>query len=62
MTAAFPGSMLCQKLPIAKYISAMIFVWGGITMLTATVKSYEGLLAQRYDIRTSGPAKVASHH
>lgn len=43
-----PGIYLCQRLPIGKYVGATIFLWGGVTVCTAAVKTYTGLLILRY--------------
>ncbi|KAJ6441352.1 MFS general substrate transporter [Purpureocillium lavendulum] len=47
-TSVVPGVFLCQKFPIAKYTSVIVFIWGGVTVCTVAVKSYPGLLAQRF--------------
>lgn len=41
-------SMLTQRFPTAKVVAASIFVWSIIIMLTPTVKSYQGLMANRF--------------
>jgi sugar phosphate permease len=48
VAVAFPASFLAQKLPLGKFLAGLVILWGGITMLTATVSSYHGLLAQRF--------------
>jgi MFS family permease len=45
---AYPWSYLCQILPTAKVVSVSCFLWSIITMLTATCKSYEGILVNRF--------------
>ncbi|KAI9375213.1 major facilitator superfamily domain-containing protein, partial [Aspergillus egyptiacus] len=40
--------VLAQKAPLAKYVSVMMFLWGGVTICTAAVNTYQGLLIQRF--------------
>jgi hypothetical protein len=39
---------MVQKVPLAKYVSVMMTIWGGVTICTVAVHSYQGLLVQRY--------------
>jgi hypothetical protein len=39
---------MVQKVPLAKYVSVMMTIWGGVTVCTVAVHSYQGLLVQRY--------------
>lgn len=48
MAAAFPAAFLAQKLPLGKFLAGLVVTWGAVTMLTATVTSYHGLLTQRF--------------
>jgi sugar phosphate permease len=48
VTAAFPAAFLAQKLPLGKFLASLVVTWGVVTMLTATVSSYPGLLVQRF--------------
>ncbi|KZT50799.1 MFS general substrate transporter [Calocera cornea HHB12733] len=43
-----PIALLLQRLPVAKALSALIFVWGVIVILTPTVNSYAGAVVQRF--------------
>ncbi|KZO89503.1 MFS general substrate transporter, partial [Calocera viscosa TUFC12733] len=43
-----PIALLLQRLPVAKALSALIFVWGVIVILTPTVNSYPGAVVQRF--------------
>ncbi|KAM0790032.1 hypothetical protein ACM66B_005361 [Microbotryomycetes sp. NB124-2] len=45
--AVLPVALVLQRLPIAKTLSLLIFLWGVCTILTVFVKSYEGLVVQR---------------
>jgi sugar phosphate permease len=46
--ATYPMSILTQRFPTAKVVAASIFVWSIIILLTPTVKSYQGLRANRF--------------
>lgn len=43
-----PAVFLAQKLPLGKFLAALVIIWGGVTMLTATVSSYPGFMVQRF--------------
>ncbi|KAL2815112.1 major facilitator superfamily domain-containing protein [Aspergillus granulosus] len=43
-----PAVYLAQKAPLAKYVSVMMTIWGGVTICTVAVQSYQGLLVQRF--------------
>ena len=43
-----PGVYMAQRFPLGKYTGIIIALWGGVTVCTVAVKSYEGLLVQRY--------------
>ncbi|KAG4432797.1 hypothetical protein IFR05_011733 [Cadophora sp. M221] len=43
-----PGVYFSQRFPLGKYVSITMFVWGGVTVCTVAVKSYPGLLIQRF--------------
>jgi MFS family permease len=43
-----PGVYLAQRFPVGKYVAVVMFLWGGITICTAAVTTYQGLLAQRF--------------
>lgn len=47
-SVAFPAAFLAQKLPLGKFLACIVIMWAAVTMLTATVSSYEGLLVQRF--------------
>jgi hypothetical protein len=42
-----PGALLSQRLPVGKFVGIAIIIWGGVSICTIAVKSYEGLLVQR---------------
>lgn len=44
----FPTTYLLRRLPIAKYTSANVTLWGIVLTLHAVVSSYSGLLAVRF--------------
>ena len=39
---------MLQRLPLAKALSTLIFIWGIIVMLTVTVTTFHGAVAQRF--------------
>lgn len=41
-------AFLAQNLTLGKFLAAAVIVWGGMTMLTATVSSYPGFMVQRF--------------
>ncbi|KAL4887249.1 major facilitator superfamily domain-containing protein [Aspergillus karnatakaensis] len=43
-----PAVILAQKAPLAKYVSIMMTIWGGVTVCTVAVHSWQGLLVQRF--------------
>ncbi|UNI17479.1 hypothetical protein JDV02_003820 [Purpureocillium takamizusanense] len=43
-----PGVYLSQKFPLGKYASIIAVLWGGVTVCTVAVHSYQGLLVQRF--------------
>ena len=43
----FPHGYLMQKLPTAKYLGAMVTIWGAMVTVTAACKSYGSLVATR---------------
>ncbi|KIM98676.1 hypothetical protein OIDMADRAFT_43519 [Oidiodendron maius Zn] len=43
-----PGVFFSQKFPLGKYVAIMMFLWGGVTVCTVAVRSYHGLLVQRF--------------
>ncbi|GAA5827780.1 hypothetical protein JCM5353_006415 [Sporobolomyces roseus] len=45
--AVLPFALILQRLPLAKTLSACIFLWGVCVILTVVVKNYEGLVVQR---------------
>lgn len=46
------------RLPIAKYLSVTVFLWGGIVMCHAACKGFSGLMAVRFFLGV-GEAAVA---
>lgn len=43
----FPHAYGMQKLPTAKYLGVMVFLWGVIVAVTAACKNYGALIATR---------------
>lgn len=43
----FPHGYLMQRLPTAKYLGAMVFLWGVIVAVTSACKNYGALVATR---------------
>jgi MFS family permease len=43
----YPTNWIIQRVPIAKYLSANIMLWGMTLMLHATCKNFAGLVAVR---------------
>ncbi|KFY11409.1 hypothetical protein V492_04490 [Pseudogymnoascus sp. VKM F-4246] len=48
MGFSFPSAYLVVRLPIGRYLSLVVVLWGGILMTTAGCKSFGGLMAQRF--------------
>lgn len=44
----YPTTLLIQKLPIGKYLSIVILLWGGIVASTAACTSFGGLATCRF--------------
>ncbi|OJD27017.1 hypothetical protein ACJ73_01595 [Blastomyces percursus] len=44
----FPTSILIQKLPVGKYVSANAFFWGAVVGLTAACTNFGGLITVRF--------------
>ncbi|KAB8261275.1 major facilitator superfamily domain-containing protein [Aspergillus pseudonomiae] len=55
---SWPSSYLIVRLPIAKYLSASVLVWGGVLMCHAAAKSFGGLMAARFFLGV-GEAAIA---
>ena len=48
LSKVVPAVYMAQRFPLGKYVGTIITLWGGVTVCTVAVKSYEGLLVQRY--------------
>ncbi|KAK4504611.1 hypothetical protein PRZ48_002572 [Zasmidium cellare] len=48
LAGVLPAAFLAQKLPLGKFLSATVVLWGAVTMLTVTVSSYPGFMVQRF--------------
>ncbi|KFZ24084.1 hypothetical protein V502_01442 [Pseudogymnoascus sp. VKM F-4520 (FW-2644)] len=48
MAFSFPSAYLVVRLPIGRYLSMTVVLWGGILMTTAGCTSFSGLMAQRF--------------
>ncbi|KAH9840476.1 allantoate permease [Teratosphaeria destructans] len=44
----YPTSVLIQRLPVGKYVSANTFFWGAFVALTAACNNYGGLITVRF--------------
>ncbi|GES62070.1 MFS general substrate transporter [Aspergillus terreus] len=55
---SWPSSYLIVRLPIGKYITASVLVWGGVLMCHAAVKNFGGLVAARFFLGV-GEAAIA---
>ncbi|XRM36982.1 hypothetical protein ABZX51_000472 [Aspergillus tubingensis] len=55
---SWPSSYLIVRLPIGKYISASVLIWGGILMCHAAAKNFGGLMAARFFLGV-GEAAIA---
>ncbi|KAL3475720.1 major facilitator superfamily domain-containing protein [Aspergillus californicus] len=55
---SWPSSYLMVRLPIGKYISTTVLVWGGVLMCHAAAKTFGGLLAARFFLGV-GEASIA---
>ncbi|KAK0448770.1 major facilitator superfamily domain-containing protein [Armillaria borealis] len=47
IVGVLPIALILQRVPLVKTLSAFIFLWGVICMLTVAVTSYPGLVVQR---------------
>jgi MFS family permease len=43
-----PGVYFSQRFPLGKYVAVVVFLWGGVTVCTVAVNTYQGLLVQRF--------------
>jgi len=48
LVCAYPVTFALQKLPIGRFVSAMVAVWGVLLCLTATVSSFGGIGTLRF--------------
>lgn len=48
LVGEFPANYLIQKLPIGKFASVNLFIWGVLVMLCATAKNFAGLATLRF--------------
>ncbi|KAH9886798.1 MFS general substrate transporter [Xylariomycetidae sp. FL2044] len=48
LVGAWPWNLLLQRVPIAKLIGGMLFVWGVVCMLQATVFNFAGFFVTRF--------------
>ncbi|KAK5327648.1 hypothetical protein LTR20_002851 [Exophiala xenobiotica] len=48
LAGLLPSVYLAQRLPIAKFLSCTVMVWGAVVMLTVACDGYHGFLAQRF--------------
>ena len=45
---SWPSSYLLVRLPIAKYLSACVLIWGAVVMCHAATNNFDGLMATRF--------------
>ncbi|KAJ5198674.1 uncharacterized protein N7498_007791 [Penicillium cinerascens] len=55
---SFPSSYVIVRLPIGKYLSVSVFIWGGILMCHAACSSFAGLMVARFFLGV-GEAAIA---
>ncbi|KAL4783345.1 MFS general substrate transporter [Aspergillus varians] len=55
---SWPSSYLMVRLPLAKYVSVCVFIWGGALMCHAATKNFGGIMAARFFLGV-GEASVA---
>ncbi|KAF9892118.1 hypothetical protein FE257_002524 [Aspergillus nanangensis] len=55
---SWPSGYLMVRLPIGKYITASVLVWGGVLMCHAATKNFGGLMAARFFLGV-GEAAIA---
>jgi MFS family permease len=48
LVAQWPGHYLMQRLPLGKFITAIVFMWSVIILLHCTASNYGGLIALRF--------------
>jgi carbon starvation protein CstA len=48
IVSVLPIALLLQRLPIVKTLSAFVFIWGVVCILTVVVKDYPGFVVQRF--------------
>ncbi|EKM54882.1 uncharacterized protein PHACADRAFT_96377 [Phanerochaete carnosa HHB-10118-sp] len=48
IVGVLPIALVLQRLPVAKALSLLIFIWGVIVMLTVTISSFQGAVALRF--------------
>ncbi|KAI0966734.1 major facilitator superfamily domain-containing protein [Xylaria arbuscula] len=47
LVGEYPTNLLLQKLPIAKYLSANVFIWGAVVTTSAAAHNFSGLIVVR---------------
>ncbi|KAF2102460.1 MFS transporter [Rhizodiscina lignyota] len=48
LACAYPSTIALQKLPIGKFVTVMVMVWGAVLMLTCAVHNFAGIAAIRF--------------
>ncbi|KAK7747233.1 hypothetical protein SLS53_001486 [Cytospora paraplurivora] len=48
LIAEYPGLLMLQRFPVAKFLGVNIILWGGILMTTAACSSFAGIAAVRF--------------
>ncbi|KAL2814520.1 major facilitator superfamily domain-containing protein [Aspergillus cavernicola] len=48
LVGEYPTNLLIQKLPVAKYLAANVFLWGVVIMSSAAATNFPGLMVVRF--------------
>lgn len=48
LVCAYPSSVALQKLPIGKFVSCLLMLWGALLMCTTAARNFEGMMALRF--------------
>lgn len=48
LVGEYPTNLLLQKLPVAKYVAANVFLWGVVIACSAAAKDFKALMVVRF--------------
>jgi MFS family permease len=48
LVGEYPTNFLLQKLPVAKYVAANVFLWGIVIACSAAAKDFKSLMVVRF--------------